>query len=189
MWYLILLILFGVLFLVAELVLLPGVSVGAVLSLVCYGSSIYLAYRDHGPLVGTLVVVAILLLSVIAVIVSLRAKTWQRFSLHQEIRSSSQPVLPSEVLRVGDRGTTLSRLSPMGKVEIGGQTFEAKSQGPYVDQQQSVEVVGFENFSVVVRPTPAAPSATSASSATSATSATSTTSATSASSATSTTLK
>lgn len=37
MFYVVLLVLFGVLFLVAELVFLPGVSVGAVLSLVCYG--------------------------------------------------------------------------------------------------------------------------------------------------------
>ena len=35
MWLIILLILLGVLFLVAELVLLPGVSLGALFSLVC----------------------------------------------------------------------------------------------------------------------------------------------------------
>lgn len=54
-------------------------------------------------------------------------------------------------MQVGDRGVTLSRLSPMGKVEIGGRTYEAKSQGAYVDQQRDVEVVGFENFSVIVK--------------------------------------
>ena len=152
MFFIILLIFFGLLFLVAELVLLPGVSIGALLSMVCYGSSIYLAFRDHGTATGIWVVVAILVLSLIAVVISLRAKTWQRFSLRQESRSSSMPVTPAEELKVGDRGTTVSRLSPMGKVEIGGKTYEAKSQGPYVDPQRAVEVVGFENFSVVVRP-------------------------------------
>ena len=38
MFYIILLIVLGLLFLVAELVLLPGVSIGAILALVCYGS-------------------------------------------------------------------------------------------------------------------------------------------------------
>ena len=61
------------------------------------------------------------------------------------------PVMPSEELRIGDRGTTLSRLSPMGKVEIGGRVYEAKSTGTYVDPNREVEVVGFENFSVVVK--------------------------------------
>ena len=42
MFYIVLLVFFGLLFLVAELVLLPGVSIGAVLALVCYGSAIYL---------------------------------------------------------------------------------------------------------------------------------------------------
>lgn len=151
MFFIILLILFGVLFLVAEIVLLPGISIGGILALVCYGSSIYMAFRDYGPLTGAMVTVAILVLSAGATIVSLRAKTWQRFSLKQEIRSSSMPVIPAEELQVGDRGVTLSRLSPMGKVEIGGRTYEAKSQGAYVDQQRDVEVVGFENFSVIVK--------------------------------------
>ena len=39
MFYIILLIVLGLLFLVAELVLLPGVSIGAILALVCYGAA------------------------------------------------------------------------------------------------------------------------------------------------------
>lgn len=151
LFYIILLVVLGLLFLVAELVLLPGVSVGAILAMVSYGSAIYLAFRNLGTAAGIVVIVVILILSLIAVVVSLRAKTWQRFSLRQEIRSSSMPVLPAEELHPGDHGTTLSRLSPMGKVEIGGRVYEAKSTGAYVDPQQEVEVVGFENFSVIVK--------------------------------------
>ena len=153
MFYIVLLIVFGLLFLVAELVLLPGVSIGAVLSLVCYGSSIYLAYRDYGPVTGTLVVLVILVLSLVATVISLRAKTWQRFSLKQKISSSSMPATPEQELNVGDRGTTLSRLSPMGKIEVGGKIYEAKSLDAYVDPRREVEVVGFENFSVIVKTT------------------------------------
>ena len=153
MFYIVLLIFFGLLFLVAELVLLPGVSIGAILALVCYGSSIYLAFRDLGPVAGSVVVLVILVLSLIATVVSLRAKTWQRFSLKQKINSSSMPTLPEQELGVGDRGTTLSRLSPMGKIEVKGRTYEAKSLGAYVDPRKEIEVVGFENFSVIVKTT------------------------------------
>ena len=69
MFYIVLLVFFGLLFLVAELVLLPGVSIGAVLALVCYGSSVYLAFRDFGPVTGTVVILVILVLSVIATVV------------------------------------------------------------------------------------------------------------------------
>ena len=135
MFYIILLIVLGLLFLVAELVLLPGVSIGAILALVCYGSSIYLAFRDYGTVAGVVVILAILLLSLVATIISLRAKTWQRFSLKQRVDSSSMP----------------SRLSPMGTVEVGGKVYEAKSLTAYVDPRREVEVVGFENFSVIVK--------------------------------------
>ena len=123
---------------------------GAVLSLVCYGSAVYMAFRDYDPLTGCIVVGAVLLLSLVATVVSLRAKTWQRFSLRQEIDSSSMSSPESE-LKVGDRGVTLSRLAPMGKVDFGGRTYEAKSLDSFVDPRKEVEVIGFENFNVIVR--------------------------------------
>ncbi|WP_295937399.1 NfeD family protein [uncultured Alistipes sp.] len=153
LFYIILLIVLGLLFLVAELVLLPGISIGALLALVCYGSSIYLAFENYGPVTGGLVIAVILVLSLIATVISLRAKTWQRFSLKQKINSSSMPATPDQELKIGDRGTTVSRLSPMGKIDVDGQIYEAKSTGAYVDPQQEVEVVGFENFSVIVKTT------------------------------------
>ena len=133
MWLIILLILLGVLFLVAELVLLPGVSLGALFALVCYGSAIYTAFADYGPFTGGIVVLIILALSFVATVLSLRSKTWQRFSLKQKIESSSMP-LPDNEVKAGDRGVAVSRLAPMGKVEIGGRTYEAKSQGGQVDR-------------------------------------------------------
>ena len=150
MFFIILLIFFGLLFLIAELVLLPGISIAALLSLVCYGSSVYLAFRDYDSSTGCIIVGAILVLSLVAVIVSLRAKTWQRFSLEQKIPASSMPE-PEKELQLGTRGKSVSRLSPMGKVEIDGRTYEAKSQDVYIDPRSEVEVVGFENFSVIVR--------------------------------------
>lgn len=152
LFYIILLIFFGLLFLVAEIVLLPGISIGGLLALACYGSSTYMAFRDFGTLGGVVVLLTILVLSIIASVISLRAKTWQRFSLRQEIRSSSMPE-PSQELRVGDRGVAVSRLAPMGKIEIDGRIYEAKSQGAYIDQRCEVEVTGFENFSVIVKTT------------------------------------
>lgn len=153
MFLIILLIVFGVLFLVAELVLLPGVSIGAILSLVCYGSAVYIAFRDFGAFTGVVVVLIVLILSAIAVVLSLRARTWQRFSLKQKVVSSCASTPAEQHVRIGDKGITLSRLSPMGKVEIGGQVFEAKSHDGYVDPKTEIEVVGFENFNVIVKTT------------------------------------
>lgn len=151
MIYLVLLILFGLLFLVVEIVFLPGVSVGALLSVLCYGGALFFAFRDYGFATGGVVLAVIVLLSLIAVAVSLRAKTWERFSLKQSLHSSSKSAVPSDELEIGAYGITLSRLSPMGSVEIQGRIYEAKSMEGYVDPRTKVEVVGFENFSVIVR--------------------------------------
>lgn len=150
MGYIILLIVLGMLFLMLELVLLPGVSFGAILSLVCYGSAIYMGFADYDTTVGLVVLAVVLLISTLTTIFSLRAKTWRRFSLNQEIDSTSMEQ-PEQRLSVGQRGVCLSRLSPMGKVEIDGGVYEAKSMGDYIDQRESVEVIGFENFTVVVK--------------------------------------
>ena len=39
----------------------------------------------------------------------------------------------------------------MGKVEIDGKLYEAKSGGEYINQRTEVEVIGFENFTVIVK--------------------------------------
>lgn len=150
MWYIILLSLLGLLFLFAEVLLLPGVSVGAVLALICYGSAVYLAFTELGSAAGFVVLVSILVVSLIVVVLSLRAKTWQRFSLNQKITSSSMPT-PAEEIAIGAHGRSISRLAPMGKVEIAGRTYEAKSTDAYIDPKQEIEVVGFENFNVIVK--------------------------------------
>ena len=58
---------------------------------------------------------------------------------------------PSQNISLGARGMTISRLSPMGKVLIAGKEYEAKSIDAYIDQRKEIEVVGFENFTVIVK--------------------------------------
>ena len=73
MLYIVPLIILGSLFLVAELLLLPGVSIGAILSLICYGGAIYVAFDDYSTTVGLITVAVTLVSALITVAVSLRA--------------------------------------------------------------------------------------------------------------------
>jgi membrane-bound ClpP family serine protease len=150
MWYIVLLIILGMLFLVAELLLFPGLSIGGILAMACYGGAIWYAFDSLGVAPGVWTVVAVAALSLLTLIFSLRAKTWQRLALKQEIDSVSMPNPESEVA-IGAVGVSISRLSPMGKVEVNGKTFEAKSADVFIDQRSKVEVVGFDNFTLIVR--------------------------------------
>lgn len=149
MGLIIILVLLGVFFLVAELIFLPGVTLGAILAAASYGAAIYFAFVRLGVIGGVLTIVAVVAVSLVAVVMSLRAKTWQRLALNDKVEGTSMES-PSQELKVGDKGVTVSRLSPMGKVKIDGKVYEAKSVDAYIDQRCEVEVVDFENFNVIV---------------------------------------
>jgi membrane-bound ClpP family serine protease len=144
------LVLLGLFFLVAELVFLPGVTFGVVLSLLSYGAAIYMGFARMGIVGGFITLAIIVALSIVVTVISLRAKTWQRFALKDKVegKSMQSPILE---LKPGDKGYCVSRLSPMGKVEVAGKIYEAKSLDSYIDQRTEVEVVGFENFTVIVK--------------------------------------
>ena len=150
MWYIVLLIVLGLLFLVAELLLFPGLSIGGILAVVCYGGAIWYAFDALGTTAGVWTIVAVAILSLLSLIFSLRAKTWQRLTLKQEIDSVSMPKPEGEVA-VGATGVTVSRLAPMGKVNVGGKIYEAKSVDVFIDLRSEIEVVGFDNFTLIVK--------------------------------------
>ena len=52
MWLILILVLIGVLLLVAELVLLPGISVAGIGSLLAFGAAIFYAFIQYGVLIG-----------------------------------------------------------------------------------------------------------------------------------------
>lgn len=146
----IILILLAMLFLVAELVLLPGVTLSGILSLICGGVAIYLGFLNFGPTIGWILVATEIVLMLLTIILSLRSNTWQRLALKQQVGSSaSEPI--EEQVALGTRGRTLSRLSPMGTVEIEGKIYEAKLLSGYVDPQCEVEVIGYENSHILVK--------------------------------------
>ena len=151
MWLIITLIIVGILLLVAELVLLPGISVAGIGAFLSLAVAAVYGFFLYGILGGSVVLAAIIIVAVAAVVVSLRANTWQRLSLKSTIDATSTPTPEQNDIRIGQRGETLTRLAPMGKVQVGDVTVEAKSVDAYIDPRQVVEVIGYDNTAVVVR--------------------------------------
>jgi membrane-bound ClpP family serine protease len=99
---------------------------------------------------GFVTIGVVLLLSLAVTILSLRAKTWQRFALKDKMEGV-RTRNPAQLVTVAQKGVSVSRLSPMGTVVIDGTTYEAKSLDAYIDPRSEVEVVGVENFTVLVK--------------------------------------
>lgn len=149
----ILIILLGLLLMVAEVFLIPGTGLAGIGAFAACGYGVYRAFVLYGNTGGFITLAAVLVLSVIFLAVGLRSKTWKRFTLQENIDGTSgTPPQQTGEVRLGDTGHTLSRLSPAGKVMIRGKVYEAHTLDCYIDPQQEIEVTGFDNFSLVVRP-------------------------------------
>jgi len=83
---------------------------------------------------------------------SLRARTWSRLMLKTDIKGTVDTDLTEEQVRVGDRGTTLTRLAPMGKILVNDLVREAKSVEGYVEEHSDIEIVSIEGTRISVKP-------------------------------------
>lgn len=152
MWWIIAcLILLGILLMLVEMLLVPGVGIAGFLSLTSMGGACWYAFTYCGNTAGivTVVAVSLSLLAMLAVI--LREKTWKKFELGTEIESK----VNEEVSRLvpGDTGKTLTRLAPMGSAEFEKGTFEVKSHdNSMVSPGVEVKVVKIEDNKVIVKP-------------------------------------
>ena len=150
MTVIILSIVVGILLLGLEIFILPGFITGLV-GLAACGFGVYTAFAEYGNTGGFISLAIVFVLSVIIISFGLRARTWKRLSLKANIDGSSQVELSKEEIAVGEKCFTATRLAPVGKIIINGKTYEAKSQDVYIDRQKEVEIVGFDNFTVVVK--------------------------------------
>lgn len=146
-----LLILLGLILFVVELVLLPGITIAAVGAFASLVGAVTWAFVAEGATTGFIVLGIVVLLLILLTILCLRPRTWNRFALKTNIESQVQPQKIEKQVGIGMYGTTLTRLAPMGKVQIGEHIYEAKSLDSYIDPRQTVIVIGYDNANIIVR--------------------------------------
>ena len=145
------LIIFGILALLAEFLLIPGIGICGILGL---GSIIYsavYAFQFLGSTAGTIVVAIDVVIVVVTLVVMLKEKTWKRLELHEVIDSAVKD--DSKLLYVGQRGRTLTRIAPMGTAVFQGVSCEVKSaDNTLIDPGVEVEVTRLEDSQIYVKP-------------------------------------
>ena len=149
----IILILLGIVLFLIEFLLVPGITVAGVGGAILMIGSIIAAYHYHGASAGNLILLGTVVLSVLTIALALKSKTWRGIMLRSSVDGKVNVIEDeNKAIRPGDTGNTISRLNPMGKVEIGGRYYEAKSQGSYIDQHTEVEVVKVLPNQIIVKP-------------------------------------
>ena len=144
------LIIVGLVFLILEVLVVPGTTVVGVVGFILMAIGIWQTYVAYGSLIGHSVLAGTLVLSLGALGLSLRSKTWKRAMLSAEIDSKVN-TYDESAIKVGDEGVTVGRLVPMGKALINDQYFEVRSMGDYIDEQTKVVVIKIEFNKIYVK--------------------------------------
>ena len=146
----VILLLIALLLIFLEIFVLPGINVAGILGLLLMIAGIYLSYRQIGAPTAHYILAATLILGTLILVFGLRSSTWRKVSLDTAIESKAFGDVSVNV-KVGDRGTALTRLGPIGTVEINGMTFEAKSAN-IIDAKTEVEVTEIVGNEIIVKP-------------------------------------
>ena len=144
------LILVGIVLIIAEILLVPGIGVAGVLGLLSMGGSCWYAFYEFGNITGAIVTAVTTLVLVAFAVIVLRAQTWKKMTLNTKIESKVNN-MPIE-LRVADRGRTVTRLAPMGSVRFGNEVVEVKALEGMIDPDIDVEICLMEEGKIYVTP-------------------------------------
>lgn len=148
----IILIVLGILLFVIEFLLVPGVTIAGIGGLILTVFGVYKAFNDYGSTVGVWVLIGTVLLSIFVIAMSLRARTWSRLMLKTDIKGTVDHDLTEAEVKIGDRGKSLTRLAPMGKIMVNDLVREAKSTEGYIDEHSDIEIVSIEGTRISVKP-------------------------------------
>ncbi len=141
----------GVLLVLLEIFLIPGVTFALVAGLLFGAGGIFYSYSKLGTLGGTITLISMSVLFGVTFIWLIKSKALDKtIGLKTNINST---VASDDSLSVkeGDEGISVSRLNPIGKVKVNGVTMEAKSLGDFIDERTPIEVVKVNSMQLVVK--------------------------------------
>ncbi|MCF8378344.1 MAG: NfeD family protein [Bacteroidales bacterium] len=144
------LILIGFLFLLLEILVLPGTNIAGIIGFILIAIGIYQAYASYGTLAGSLTLGGSVILSVIFLYIALKSNTWNKASLKKNIDSKVNLVDLNKI-KVGDTGKAISRLAPMGKAYLNGEYYEVRSNGELIDEGSEIEVIKINVNKITVK--------------------------------------
>ncbi len=147
-WIAVVLVVFGLLFLVLEIFIFPGFGISGVVGLICVGIGIYLAFQTSGNM-GWTILAGSATGTGILFYVSMKYNLLSRASLKTNIDAQVK-VNHLDKLEANDEGVSISRLAPMGKAEFKGYRVEVNSVEGYIAENMPVYITHIKNNNIFV---------------------------------------
>lgn len=146
----VLLITVGIGLFLLEIFFLPGVGVGAIGGIAFTGGSFWYCNEHYGLDGIVLLLVFAVLLFGLGLWLLHRYRALDRIALDVNIDATVGPE-NNTMVKIGDEGTTLSRLNPMGQVKFGALNLEAKSERGFIEPGTVVRVISVTD-TILVEP-------------------------------------
>ncbi len=145
----ILLIFLGLLLLLIEFVIIPGVTVAGIGGFLLLGASVYMAFTKYGTGAGFLTLAFVLVASPLLIYFLFKSKMGKKMVL-ESLVDDKVDSFDTENIRVGDTGKTIGRLS--SKVRVNNEVVEAQSTGGYIDHNTDIRVLKILTNKIIVEP-------------------------------------
>ncbi len=142
-------IILGLLFVLAEILFVPGGILGILgILVILYG--IYYGFSAGGQTKGFIVLGSTIALTLFFIIFSLRSKTWKKITLETDNKSKFNINSDIEISK-GDEGVAVTRLNPMGKARFGDNYAEVSSLSGFIDEGSEIYVHKTEGSKIYVK--------------------------------------
>lgn len=145
------LVILGIVLLLIEVTILPGITVAGVGSFLVLVYSVYLAFTSYGSLVGFLTLAFVLIVSPLLVYYFFKGKAGKSMVLNTVITGVANEI-DAERVKIGDIGVTIGRLAPMGKIKVNEEVIEVRSTGAFVNPGEKVRIIHIEKSLITVEP-------------------------------------
>lgn len=144
-------IILGLVLLMLEFAVIPGITIAGVGGFLLLAGSVYIAFAELGQVAGFVTLAVVLILSPLMVYYFFKSRAGKKMILDSKIDSKIENSAPGN-LAVGDKGITIGRLAPMGKIKINGQVVEAQSAGTYINENTEIQIVNLHFNKIIVEP-------------------------------------
>jgi membrane-bound ClpP family serine protease len=147
----ILLILLGLVLLLIEFAVIPGVTIAGIGGFLLLGASVYIAFSEYGTGVGLITLTVVLVVTPIMIYYFFKSRTGRKMILEKNIEGKVD-LINNEKVNVGDTGKSVGRLAPMGRVKVNGEVVEGQSVSGMIDPNTEIKVLKVYSNKIIVEP-------------------------------------
>lgn len=142
-------ILVGLLLLILDFLVIPGIVI-SIVGVLCMVGGVVATFLQYGTTAGMICLLVTAVVVIGSIVLMMRSKTWRRLQLNTEIDSKMNE-FDSTKIQVGATGKSISRLAPMGTGEFDGEVVEVTSTQEFIDVNQEIVITRIDGCKIYVK--------------------------------------